>query len=110
MSYPPENIEALIHEAERLAEDLRRSRTDLAEVKKFAHLLRHWDHQVEKASFYLKQMAENPPPRSRRTRDQYKALSGCWDRLRQRRLPSESTTWVLGEAVRIATAWEKGIR
>ncbi len=110
MPYPPENIEELDQPSRLLAQAFRMHQVDLSETRRFADLLKAWNHQLDKAEAYLKRMANNPPARSTRTQQQYQGLLKCWELVKRQNLPKEAVTWVFGQALWIAKAEEAGIR
>jgi len=72
------NWEAIMREAEKLERMLRQADLDLNEAEKAIgyYLFKGCDEQA--MDRYLRQMAENPPPRSKRTQRYYQQLYRIW--------------------------------
>jgi len=72
------NWDAIMKEAKRLEQLLRRADIDFNETEKALgyYLFKGCDDQAIER--YLKEMANNPPPRSRRTQGYYRELHRIW--------------------------------
>ena len=72
------NWNAVMEEAKRLERLLRRAEIDFNEAEKSLgyYLFKGYDDQAIER--YLKEMADNPPPRSRRTQGYYEELYRIW--------------------------------
>lgn len=66
-------------EAERLAKLLQRAGTDLGEAEKLKDYYLFKDCDEEAVKRYLDTMADNPPPRSKRTQGYYQQLRSAWN-------------------------------
>ncbi|GIV09250.1 MAG: hypothetical protein KatS3mg019_1341 [Fimbriimonadales bacterium] len=72
------NCEAIMKEAKRLENLLSRADIDLNEAEKALGYYIFKDYDDAAMERYLKEMATNPPPRSRRTQGYYRELSRVW--------------------------------
>ena len=70
--------DAVMKEAKRLENMLRRAEVDLNEAEKALGYYLFKGYDEEAMARYLKEMASNPPPRSRRTQNYYRELSRIW--------------------------------
>lgn len=70
--------DAIMKEAKRLANMLRPAEIDLNEAEKALGYYLFKGCDEEAMTRYLKEMANNPPPRSRRTQNYYREISRIW--------------------------------
>ncbi len=97
------NWDAIMEEAKRLERLLRRADIDLNEAEKALgyYLFKGCDDQAIER--YLKAMANNPPPRSRRTQGYYRELYRIWQEWgRQCKLSGIDKARAWGWGIRIA--------
>lgn len=95
------NWDAIMEEAKHLENLLRRADVDLNEAEKALGYYIFKDYDDAAMERYLKEMATNPPPRSRRTQGYYRELSRVWQQW--------STRCSL-KGVDKARAWGWGVR
>lgn len=73
------NWDAILNEAERLAESLLKQNVDLSEAEKLLHYFVYKGCDSTAISKYLSEMSENPPPRSRRSQMYFSGLKRIWE-------------------------------
>jgi len=95
--------EAIMREAERLAAQFRRLGVDLAEAEKVGDYYVYKGCDDQAMLRYLEMMAEDPPPRSRRSQRHFKNLGDIW-RSWQPSLSKLDKARAWGWGVRIAKA------
>lgn len=93
------NWDAIMDEAERLADQLLKQGVDLAEAEKLLHYFAYKDFSSRAVSEYLTEMSQNPPPRSKRSQIHFRNLKQIWDSWRTNLEPADKArAW--GWAVR----------
>jgi len=95
--------DAILGEAEQLAESLLQSKVDLSEAEKLLgyFVCRNYDSRA--VSQYLDMMSKNPPPRSKRSQLYFRSLKQIWDGWHTN-LTGMDKARAWGWAVRIAKA------
>lgn len=106
MRVAPERLPTVMTEADRIADLLLRKRVDLNEAKKAIQFYAYSGANRELFDQYLSRMADDPPPRSRRTREYYRALLTIW-RETGRVLSEEEKGYAWFWTVRLAQAASK---
>jgi len=74
----PDRLRAVITEAQRVANRLSNSDVDPNEVAKAVQFFTYYGFDTELFQRYLSTMADNPPPRSRRTKRYYETIKQVW--------------------------------
>jgi len=71
--------DAIMSEAERLANWFLHRNVDLAEAQKLLEYFARKDFDSDAVSKYLDAMSQNPPPRSKRSQKHFRNLKQIWD-------------------------------
>lgn len=93
--------DAILTEAERLANWLLQQNVDLAEAAKLLDYFVYKDCDSAAVGRYLAAMSQNPPPRSRRSQVHFRNLKQIWDNWKTN-LQGEDKVRAWGWAVREA--------
>ena len=99
--------DAILDEAQRLAQDLRQRGVDLAEAQKAGDYYVYKNCDDEAMGRYLERMANNPPSRSRRSQRHFKNLWDIW-RTWRTPLPAKDKARAWGWGLREARALRGG--